>query len=299
MAALGDRPLRSITTPDIEDLLASLDAAGLSPRTVNKNRAVMSAIFAFALRRPERYGITENPVSRADKRREAAPGALVFFTPEEVEALARSLAAGLHRDPNPAIGADERAWRAMEDAQDAEIVRLAAYAGLRRGELVALRWRDVDFLRRAMTVSRALSADVESSTKSGRVRVVPLPDQAAAALERLSRRSHFTSPDDYVFVYRLGRRLDGSALRRRYERARNAAGLRPLRFHDLRHTHGSLLAADGVDVVTIRAVMGHAQLSTTQRYLHAADHSALAARFTSAFAPRLPPTEVSEEPVGR
>jgi integrase len=63
-----------------------------------------------------------------------------------------------------------------------------------------------------------------------------MPDQAAAALDRLSGRNVFTSPDDYVFANRLGRRLDASALRRRFERARGAAGLEPLRFHDLRHT---------------------------------------------------------------
>lgn len=110
-------------------------------------------------------------------------------------------------------------------------MRVAAYAGLRRGELVALRWHDVDFARRKLVVRRAVSGGVEaSSTKSRRAREVPLPDQAAGALDRLSQRGDFTHPDDYVFTNRLGRRLDGSALRRRVERAREAAGLRPLRF---------------------------------------------------------------------
>jgi len=128
---------------------------------------------------------------------------------------------------------EDAAARAAEDQQDAEIVRVAAYIGLRRGELVALRWRDVDFARHKIVVERAISADVEAaSTKSRRARDVPLPDQAAGALDRLSQRRDFTSPDDFVFVNRLGRRLDASALRRRVERARDAAGLRPLRLHD-------------------------------------------------------------------
>ena len=88
-------------------------------------------------------------------------------------------------------------------------MRVAAYTGLRRGELVALRWRDVDFIRCKIVVQRAVSADVEAtSTKSRRRREVPLPDQAAGALDRLSQRGDFTSPDDYVFVNRLGRRLE-------------------------------------------------------------------------------------------
>ena len=69
---------------------------------------------------------------------------------------------------------------------------------------------------------------------------------------RFSQREDFVSPDDYVFCNALGRRLDGSALRRRYKRARDAAGLRPLRWHDLRHTFGSLLVAGGVDLVSIK-----------------------------------------------
>jgi integrase len=120
---------------------------------------------------------------------------------------------------------------------------------LRQGELLALRWRDVDFAGSALTVARAMSAGIESSTKSGRVRRVPLAEQAAAALERMSQRKHFTEPDDLVFCNVLGRSLDDSALRRRYRRAQAAAGVRPLRFHDLRHTFGSLLAMR-VDVVT-------------------------------------------------
>ena len=86
-----------------------------------------------------------------------------------------------------------------------------------------------------------------------------------------------------MFCNILGRPLDGSALRRRFKRARDAAGLRPLRFHDLRHTYGSLLAAGGVDLVTIQAAMGHSALSTTSRYLHARPASEQAAVFTQIF----------------
>jgi integrase len=112
---------------------------------------------------------------------------------------------------------------------------------------------------------------------------VPLPDQAAAALDRLSRRGDFTSPDDRVFCNVLGRTLDGSALRRRFKTARDALGMRQLRFHDLRHTYGSLLAAGGVDLVTIQAAMGHSALATTSRYLHARPASEQAALFTRIF----------------
>jgi integrase len=146
-----------------------------------------------------------------------------------------------------------------------------------------LRWRDVDWTGSARTISRSLSSGVERTTKTGHVRHVPMVDQAAAALDRLSQREDLVSPDDYGFRNALGRPLDGSALRRRYMRARDAAGLRRLRWHDLRHTFGSLLVAGGVDLVSIKDAMGHSQLTTTSRYLHARPAIERAAAFTAAF----------------
>lgn len=97
---------------------------------------------------------------------------------------------------------------------------------------------------------------------------------------------------------RLDGPLDESALRRRYRRAQAAAGVRPLRFHDLRHTFGSLLAMRGVDVVTIQKAMGHSALATTSRYLHARPASEQAQAFTAAFGSLHPrPISRSPEPI--
>jgi integrase len=285
MAALGDGPASEITTRDVNRLLAEVAATGASPRTVNKHRQLVCAVFSFGCWEAT-FALPHNPARAADRRAEPERARLDYYSPEEVEALARALAGGAHRDPNgAAVSAAEAEARADEDRQDAELVRVAAYAGLRRGELVALRWRDVDFDRRKLVVRRAVSGDVEAtSTKSRRAREVPLPDQAAGALARLSHRGDFTSADDYVFANRLGRRLDGSALRRRVERARDATGLRPLRFHDLRHTYGSLLVAGGVDLASVKAAMGHSRITTTERYLHARSAGEMADRFTRALA---------------
>jgi integrase len=277
-------------------LLADVAATGVSPRTVNRHRQLVCAIFSFACLEAT-FALPHNPALAADRRPEPERARLDFYSPDEIEALSRALADGRHRDPSrPAISTAEAAARADEDRQDAELVRVAAYTGLRRGELVALRWRDVDFERRKLVVCRAVSGGVEtSSTKSRRAREVPLADQAAGALARLSQRGDFTSADDYIFCNRLGRRLDGSALRRRVERARHAAGLRPLRFHDLRHTYGSLLVAGGVDLASVKAAMGHSRITTTERYLHARSASELADRFTRALGGADTPSAV--EPV--
>lgn len=92
------------------------------------------------------------------------------MTPPEVEALAR------------AAGTD----------QDAALYRVAAFTGLRLGELRALRWLDIDFGRALVHVRRSYTYGTETTPKSGKVRSVPLIDQAARALDMLSRREHFT-----------------------------------------------------------------------------------------------------------
>jgi len=125
---------------------------------------------------------------------------LLFYSPEEIEAIARSVEAGFHR---PAVSARDELEH-FEDHRDSEAVRVAAYSGLRLGELLALRWRDVDWTGSALTISRSLSSGIEGTTKTGQVRRVPMADQAAAALDRLSQREDFTSPDDYVFCNALG-----------------------------------------------------------------------------------------------
>lgn len=277
MESLGDITATKIAVGDVEALLAKVSKAGGSARNVNKHRAVVSAIFNYGIKESA-FSLPRNPAALTDKRKEAQPGALAFYSPAEVEKLARALNDGKHRKT-----AERTPAEVAEDARDAELVRVAAYAGLRVGELIALRWGDVDFAGSAITIARAMSLGIESSPKSGRIRRVPLPAQADAALKRLKRRPDCTSQADRVFCNALGRTLDGSALRKRFKRARDSAKLRPLRFHDLRHTYGSLLAAAGIDLVSIQAVMGHSALSTTSRYLHARPVSEQAEAFTRAF----------------
>ncbi len=268
MAAFGDRPAAKITTKDVSGFLRKLDSQGVSPRSVNKNRQVLSAMFGFACR-ADTHSLPSNPVTGTTKRREPPAAVLDFYEPEEVETIASAAADGSHRGQQPSsLSTVEISWRAREDAQDGELFRLAAYTGLRLGELVALRWEDVDFDTRRMVVHRAVSAGVEGPTKSWQARFLPLADPAAEALERLQARGDYTSRDDYVFCSRLGRRLDPSAVRRRYKAARDAVGLRPLRFHALRHAAGSLIARHA-DARFVQEFLGHSRITTTERYMHA------------------------------
>jgi len=157
--------------------------------------------------------------------------------------------------------------RAAASGQDAALFLTAAFAGLRRGELVALRWRDVDFEKRSIRVEGSFSHGAVTTTKGGRVRAVPQSPRWHKRSRASGQRGYATAPGDPVFPGDIAGHLDVSALRRRFVAARDAAGLRPLRFRDMRHTFGSL-AINRASIVQVQAWMGHADVKTTMRYLH-------------------------------
>lgn len=283
MVVLGDLRADEVSAADVERVLAMYGESGASARTVNKVRAVVRAIFNYGCDPRRGWGLARNPAAETDPRRQHQAGGPRFFTVEEVEAIARCAADGAWReDPGWRRDPDTIDELDAENREFAELVRVAAYTGLRQGELIALRWRHVRFADRVVVVQRALSDRVELPPKSGKDRTVPLGDQALAALDRLSKRDNFVSGEDYVFCSPVGDRLDPSALRRRFARARDAAGAQRLPFHCLRHTAASLMVRR-LDPVSVQAILGHASVKTTERYLHARRASALADDVTRAF----------------
>jgi integrase len=144
---------------------------------------------------------------------------------------------------------------------------VAAFTGLRQGELLGLRWSDVDFVTGLLHVRRNWTDRREKVPKGKKVRSVPMMAQVVDALARHKNRDHFTADDDLVFCNSSGGHLDSWALRRRYYRAIDRAGLRRLTFHCLRHTFGTH-AVRKLDPYAVQSYMGHQHYSTTQRYLH-------------------------------
>jgi integrase len=282
MKAFGDRAAAEVTTTEVSHFLRSLDREELTPRNVNKHREVLASMFAYGCR-SDTFALADNPVDRTDKRRQPPPAALEYYEVEEVEALARCCEQGEQRQTRNVVDESEIGARSQEDHQDAEAFRLLFYTGLRLGEVLTLRWDDADLDGRILFVRRGLSAGEEGLPKGGRPRVVPLSIPAMAALARLGTRDDFIAPTDYVLANRFGRRLDGSALRRRYKRACAAAGLRPVRLHGLRHAAGSLVARTS-DPVFVRDFLGHSKLSTTDRYVSAKARPEELERLDRAFA---------------
>ncbi len=262
--AFGARRLEDITAGEIEAWRATL---AVSNRTKNKVIVLMHGVFGRAMKV---WGLPVNPVAAVERHPERVSGDLEVFSPEEVLALVRAAAS----------------------AQDGAIFLTAAFTGLRRGELIAMRWRDVDFAGSVIRVRASYAGGRLTLPKSGKVRAVPMATVVARALAALAQPGAFAGDDELVFPGQDGGYLDGSALRRRYASALKRAGLRPLRFHDLRHTFGTRVIATA-DIRRVQEWMGHADVQTTMRYLHYAPRTEDAQLVEAAFALE---SRSSEEP---
>jgi integrase len=205
LPALGEStPVEEITTADIDRLCARLLDGKRSHRTVQKTMILLHGV----LSRAKRKGwLTTNPAENAEKVTVTRSAAFNVLTVEQVHAVAR----------------------ASDSDLLAAMTITAAFTGLRQGELLALRWRHVDFANRIVHVTANYVRGQEDTPKSHRARSVPLSDQALVALDGLSRRAHFTGPDDLVFSSTVGGRLLDDDVRDAFYAALDAAGLGHLR----------------------------------------------------------------------
>ena len=249
-----DRKIASVTREEIAAYRTVVESRNLAATTLNQTRAIVRGIFAVA----ERYDLKDD-VSIAFKRaktRRATSEKISFYPPEEVMRLVAHAA----------------------NEQDAALFLTAAFTGLRASELRALRWRSVDFAGSLLHVERGFTDEGgEDLPKSYRVRSVPLMPQVALALSQLRSREFFTADDEFVFVSDQGGVLGYDPLARRYRAAQQRAGLRPLRFHDLRHSFGTM-AVRQFPITDVQTWMGHADIATTRKYIHYAPQPEAAAK---------------------
>lgn len=189
---------------------------GLTPATINRRLALLRRLGNLA----HQWGWTDVALGARVKLLQERQDRHIYLSPEQVLSI-------IAHAPSQAV-------------QDA--IWLAACTGLRRGELLALRAQD--WRGGALWLA---------TSKSGRPRLVPVPQDAHEACERLPLR------------------LTEDWLRRGFEQAREAAGLPHVRFHDLRHTYASLAIAAGVDLRVLKELMGHSTMQMTSRYAHLQD----------------------------
>jgi integrase len=256
---LGRITLIRLMPKHLDDLYGAMKESGLSPKTIRNHHAIISS----ALHQAVRWGWVKEYVAdrakppRITQRRVQAPS---------VEDVRRVIEAAEERDPRLA-----------------PLFMLAALTGMRRGELCALHWTDVDLDRAELDVSRSLVVApgglAEKGTKTDRFRIVALDAVGLALLKRhriqvegwAAEAGALVPTDAYVFSHAV----DGSKPFRPdnvtgfFTRVRDSLGLHQVRLHDLRHFTASQLIGAGVDVRTVAGRLGHSDPSVTLRvYSH-------------------------------
>ena len=230
----GDKCLSEITYLELEtyrNLRKDTPTKAGKPRTdasVNREMAILSHMLGKAVE----WGLLEASPFKKGKRLMFKENnqRLRFLTEEEIEALLK--ACSPHLRP---------------------IVEVALLTGMRRGELLGLKWEQIrnGFIYLA-------------ETKSGKPRQIPVSERLAQVLKELRQKNQLKSP--YVFCDSQGRRF--YEVKHSFASACRRAGLEDFRFHDLRHTFASQLVMRGVSLKAVQELLGHADIKMTLRYSH-------------------------------
>ncbi len=298
----GSTPLADVSAEDVEEFVEACLESGLSVKSTLNYLGFLHGIFAFAVRKRWAY---RNPCDEVEKPAQRGEDLEIHFLEQaELDALVEAMpvARSPHKPATVERAAQVRQLRDVDGMTwkqvaanvgcaestaiylsrcdpelrlEDDLARVeralyltAAMSGLRQGELLALRWTDIDWAAQRIRVRRNFVRGEFGTPKSKRsTRSVPLADRVGAELEALFQASAYTSDEDLVFgPPHTGHPLDRSLLLKRFKRALRRAGVREVRFHDLRHTFGTRMAAAGVPVRTLQEWMGHRDYKTTLMY---------------------------------
>ncbi len=272
----GDLVAQKLTRPDLDRLLTDLRDGGTTtakggtrrpwlPRSLNKAVDAWRAVLAYGVERRE---LSHN-VAASMRKAPRVHREMATYTPEEIR----------------------RVLRAADKDRNGHLWYLAL-SGLRRGEIAGLRWSDIDLDAGTVSVERnrvqAGAGNVvenDPKTLSSR-RVLPLDEGLVAVLRRASARypqerlslgaAHTDS--GYVAVNEIGEPYTPDTLTRMWLKLAKAAGVRPIRLHDARHSCGTAMHLHGVPLAVIAKWLGHADASITARlYAHSQDDALRAA----------------------
>lgn len=230
----GKKPLDQIKTIHIEKYKAQQAKKGLANKTINNELSVLGKCLRDAKRWHNLDSIPDVILLKVP------PADYDFLTTGECRQLLEELS-GI--------------WF--------EIVYVALKTGLRRGELRGLRWRDINFANKSLTVRHSWCSVKQAllSPKGNRTRMVPLPDDVIELLRRRQQREGF------VFEVR-GNVFQPGTLGQELASACRRSGLRRVTLHILRHSYASHLAMKGVPIAVIQKLLGHTDIKVTMRYAH-------------------------------
>lgn len=268
----SDRKLVDLSPWQLERFKADRLKAGVKPATVNRDLVRIKAALAKAVE----WGILPtNPLAKVKRVKHDDTGRVRFLTDAEEKRLRDALGAREERrrkarasgnkwlaarsqDPRPLFSRDGYTDHLMP------LTLLALNTGARRGELFGLTWSDVDLERKLLTLRGATS-------KAGRTRHIPLNAEAHDALKRWRKQS----PRDATLVFHGAGGGRMTNVNKSWAELCTAAKLQDFRFHDCRHHFASRLVMAGVDLNTVRELLGHADIAMTLRYAHLApEHKA-------------------------
>ena len=247
--AIGTRHLHEVSRTDIKRLIAEWLAQGKKKRTIHNILTPLKEAYQHAI---DDGLVTVNPVShmgRAVRSRESAGAHIDPLTTEEVRTV-------LHQAKNTA-------------SLFYPLLLCAVRTGMRQGELLGLQWGDVDFHGQFIEVRRAIVRRQITTTKTHKIRRVDMSPQLAHILTALKETReleaalHGTTLAAWIFLGPTRQRMSNELVRNAFQACLTAAGLRHVRFHDLRHTFASLLIQQGTNPKYIQQQLGHGSISIT------------------------------------
>lgn len=265
--SLADTLLPDVDRKAVEDIITKRRASDVSRATTNRDLTGIKAVLSKAV---EWHLLDAHPLSGVKPSKVTTGNVIRYLSKSEEkrlrDALARREAARrAHRESGNAWrrerGGDGRPLWPANGFTDhlMPMVLVAMNTGLRRGELFGLRWADVNLAGKVLIVTAA-------TAKSQKTRHVPLNSEALDVLKRWKKQGG----DGLVFPSSGGGRLDN--IQSSWGAITAAAKLDDFRFHDLRHDFASKLVMAGVDLNTVRELLGHGDIKMTLRYVHLAPH---------------------------
>jgi integrase len=232
LPALGHRKVISVKRSEVASLHAAIGQQGKSYEA-NRVLALCSSIFQFAVKSQLVQDNFKNPAEGIEKFHEEKRD--IWVTPEELPSLAKAISE--ESDPNIQ-----------------KIFWLLLFTGLRKNELLSVRWADIDFSRKTLRIPK---------TKNRRVHELPLSGAVIEIFGSIPRHAK----NEFVFA---GEKPGSHRVNidKVWQRIRAKAGMQNLRIHDLRRSCGSWLAEDGASLLLIGKILNHQTSSTTERYAH-------------------------------
>jgi integrase len=270
-AEFGNKKLPEITAWSLEKYRSTRLRNGTSPSTANREMDTLRAAFNKAIE----WGLMKtNPVSMVKHSRVDSLATVRYMDDDEDKRLRDAL------DAREAKRRQDREnfnqWRRERNYKEfpsyghftdhlKPMVLVALNTGMRRGELFNLKWTDINFVGRILTVSGR-------TAKSGKTRHIPLNDETFAVLQKWYEQR---KDSELVFPSYDGQRMD--SISTSWARLMKDAKIQNFRFHDCRHDFASKLVMAGVDLNTVRELLGHSDIKMTLRYAHLAPQKLAAA----------------------